>query len=117
MTERIRLIVLHRHSLFRDLVLQALAPEERVDVVGTTDCHAEANRWVVDKAATAAIVEVDPGFASRDDVRTLFDQWSRERIVAVACGGFSGRGIDVYVDEAGSGDAASAGALLSAALS
>jgi hypothetical protein len=116
MNETIRLFILHRHSLFRDLVLNALAADDHVDIIGATESQMEATRWVRDRAATAAIVEVDPGFASDDDVRALFGEWSRKRAFAVVGAGFLEPGIEVYLHRTHSATADDIAAVLSTAL-
>lgn len=116
MNETIRLFILHRHSLFRDLVIHALAGDERVAIIGATESEMEATRWVRDEAATAAIVEVDPGFASDDDIRALFQEWSKRRAFAVVGAGFSEPGIEVYLHKTHSATAEDIATVLSAAL-
>jgi len=116
MKETTRLFILHRHNLFRDLVLNALAADERVNVIGATESEMEATRWVRDGAATAAIVEVDPDFATDDDVRALFQEWSKERAFAVVGAGFLEPGIEVYLHRTHSATADDIAAVLSTAL-
>lgn len=116
MNATIRLFILHRHNLFRDLVIHALAADERVRIIGATESQMEAARWVRDEAASAAIVEVDPGFASGDDVRELFHEWSRQRAFAVVGAGFSQPGIEVYLHKTHSASAEDIAAVLSTAL-
>ncbi len=94
----IRVFIFHRHSLFRDLVMQALVNDARVEVIGATDRHDEANRWVRSASPAAAIVELDPDFATSDDLRELFRMWSAEiPRFAVLGAGFTQAGVDVYV--------------------
>ncbi|MHB8376684.1 MAG: helix-turn-helix domain-containing protein [Dehalococcoidia bacterium] len=96
MTDSIRVFILHRHSLFRDLVMSALAADARLDVIGATESRREADCWVREEKASAAIVEIDPGFATDDDLRALFYRWSRSRAFVVLGAGFTEPGVDVY---------------------
>ncbi len=117
MTESIRVFILHRHSLFRDLVANALAADRRVRIIGATESHLEADRWVRDESASAAIVELDPGFATDDDLRSLFHQWSRRRAFAVLGAGFTQTGVDVYLHRTPPATAEDIAEVLSTALS
>ena len=116
MTQSTRVFILHRHSLFRDLVLSALTADARIDVIGATESRLEADRWVREEKANAAIVEIDPGFATDDDLRALFDQWSRSRGFVVLGAGFTEPRVDVYLRKTQPASAEDIASVLSAAL-
>lgn len=98
MESAIRVFILHRHNLFRDLVLQALNADTHVEVIGATESQTEADRWVLSASPAAAIVELDPDFATRDDLRELFKSWSaRRNRFAVVGADLAQTGVDVYV--------------------
>ncbi|MDE3095042.1 MAG: response regulator transcription factor [Chloroflexota bacterium] len=116
MTQSTRVFILHRHSLFRDLVVSALAADARLDIIGATESRLEADRWVREEKANAAIVEIDPGFATDDDLRALFHQWSRSRGFVVLGAGFTEPRVDVYLRRSQPASAEDIASVLSAAL-
>lgn len=97
MPRDIRVFILHRHNLFRDVVAEALA-DSSVTVIGATDSRRQAQLWVESRHADAAIVEIDDEVATRDDLGVLFSSWSAaNREFAVLGADLTRPGIDVYV--------------------
>lgn len=97
MSRDIRVFILHRHNLFRDVVAEALA-DSRVTVIGSTDSRRQAQVWVEERHADAAIVEIDDEVATRDDLGELFSSWSAaNREFAVLGADLAHPGIEVYV--------------------
>lgn len=97
MTREIRVFILHRHNLFRDVIAEALRGAG-LDVIGATDSQHQAQQWVEQRHADAAIVELDGGAATHDDLGMLFSTWSAaNHEFAVLGADLTQPGIEVYV--------------------
>jgi chemotaxis response regulator CheB len=70
----IRAVMLHRHELFKDLIVTELDDMGTIDVVASTSDREEAMELVLQRRPDALVVERHEGFIDRHEILKMFVQ-------------------------------------------
>jgi two-component system nitrate/nitrite response regulator NarL len=80
--EKLKLIILDHHQLFRDCLALALAEQGRFEVVGTVSSGEEALDRLAKAGADLLLVTLDPGIDGiRDLIRRVEERSARTKVV------------------------------------